>query len=542
MIDKLLKNSLNQGVNDEIRLENLIDLEAMRKILNDFYKIAGLPVAILNLEGDVLLKSHWELLCTQYHRTNTLTLKNCRESDSHFYDELVNRKKKYVIYRCKNGLYEAAAPILIGGQHLGNLYIGQFFLEQPDVAFFTKQAQKYQFPLDEYLKALSHVQIISEKDLENPLNYLCNFAEFLGNIGLKELQRNRAVEELKNALKELDQLRINLEQEKEYLQEEISLTYNFGEILGKNKKLMQELKKVEQVATSDSTVLLLGETGTGKELFARAIHHLSKRKKKPLVKVNCAALPATMIESELYGHEKGAFTGATSLKIGKFELADRGTIFLDEIGDLPLDLQAKLLRVLQENEIERIGGTGPIRIDVRVLAATNRDLDKMRAEGEFRDDLFYRLNIFPIKCPALRERKDDIPMLVKYFLDKFNIKTGKKISAVSQNTYKILNDHNWPGNVRELENVMERAVLLSSSDELDLGNWFIRIIESSANESLQTLDAMQKKYIIHVLKQTGGKIEGQNGASEILGLKPSTLRSRMEKLGVKVGKNIHELS
>jgi formate hydrogenlyase transcriptional activator len=369
-----------------------------------------------------------------------------------------------------------------------------------------------------------------------------NTVRHFGNLAWETVVRKRAEEDLKTALIKLDQLRINLEQEKEYLQEEINLTYNFGEILGKSKKLKQELMKIEQVATSDSTVLILGETGTGKELFARAIHHLSTRKQSPLVKVNCATLPATLIENELYGHEKGAFTGAESSKIGKFELADKGTIFLDEIGDLPLDLQAKLLRVLQENEIERIGGTGPIKIDVRVLAATNRDLDKMRAEGKFRDDLFYRLNIFPIKCPALRERKDDIPMLVKHFLDRFNIKTGKKISTVSQNTYKNLNDHNWPGNVRELENVIERAVLLSSGDDLDLGNWFIRAIESSANESLQTLDAMQKKYIIRVLKQTGGRIEGQNGASGILGLKPSTMRSRMEKLGIKVGKNIHELA
>lgn len=354
--------------------------------------------------------------------------------------------------------------------------------------------------------------------------------------------RKQAERKLHNALHELEQLKQQLEKENEYLVEEINLTHNFGEIIGRSNKLKKLLKQIEQVASSESTVLILGETGTGKEMFARAIHNLSPRKQRPMIKVNCAALPANLIESELFGHEKGAFTGAVSRKIGKFELADRGTIFLDEVGDLPFDLQAKLLRVLQENEFERLGGTTTIKADVRVLAATNKDLEEMKDNGEFREDLFFRLNVFPLDCPPLRERKDDIPMLTRHFLEKYSAKNGKRITRISEKATKTLQSYDWPGNVRELENIIERAVVLSSTDELQLGSWFVKSIETGRSKDLKTLDQVQADYITHVLEKTNGRIEGKNGAAGILGVKPPTLRSRMQKLGVKVEKKIREIS
>ena len=523
-----------------IRLEDVIDLKILSKILDGFYKVVPTPTAVENPEGIVLLKSHWKPLCTHFHRVNPFTAENCLGSDTHIHVALMENRKEYVLYKCGNGLY-AAAAIIVNNQYLGSFSIRQFLLEKPDEVLFRKQAIKYGFDEELYLAALSKIPIISEKHLKKRLNYLCVMAEMLGKVGLEGLQRNVAQEALKRTLFDLEKLRKKLEEEKEYLQEEINLTSNFGEILGKSKKLKKELKKVEQVANTDSTVLILGETGTGKELFARAIHQLSNRKQRSLVKVNCAALPTSLIESELFGHEKGTFTGATSLKIGKFELADGGTIFLDEIGDLPLDLQTKLLRVLQENEIDRLGGKKAIKIDVRVIAATNRDLDQLRREGKFRDDLFFRLNIFPIDCPTLRDRKDDISMLAKHFLEKFNKKIGKSICQISTNSMKILQEHDWPGNIRELENVIERAVILGQGKWLHLGAWFIKTVESSKTNQLQTLDISQKNYIIYVLKQTDGKIEGKGGAAAILGLKPSTLRSRMKKLEINIRKNIHEI-
>lgn len=353
--------------------------------------------------------------------------------------------------------------------------------------------------------------------------------------------RKRAEQELQKALSELKKLKQRLEKEKEYLLEEINLTHNFGEIVGKSKKLQTLLKQIEQVSSTESTVLILGETGTGKELFARAIHNLSPRKDRPMVKVNCAALPANLMESELFGHEKGAFTGAILRKIGKFELADKGTIFLDEVGDLPLDLQSKLLRVLQENEIERLGGNKTIKTNVRVLAATNRDLESMVEQGDFREDLFFRLNVFPLECPPLRERKDDIPMLTKHFLEKYSRQNSKQITHLPENTIEALQSYDWPGNIRELQNIIERAVVITTGTELQLGNWFSKSTESSRTKQLKTLEKVQSDHIIHVLEQCNGKIEGKNGAAEILGLNPSTLRSRMHKLGIKIDRKIRDI-
>jgi len=288
-----------------------------------------------------------------------------------------------------------------------------------------------------------------------------------------------------------------------------------------------------QVASTNATVLILGETGTGKELFVRAIHSISNRKDRPIVKVNCAALPANLIESELFGHEKGAFTGALSRKIGRFELADDGTIFLDEIGDLPMELQVKLLRVLQEGEFERLGNTKTFKIDVRIIAATNRNLKQAIETGKFREDLYYRLNVFPIKIPPLRERKDDIPLLIKHFSDKFGKSVGKNIESVDQKVMDSLLDYDWPGNVRELENIIERAVIISKSRSLQLGDWVPSNTKIPSSKSLVTLEENERTYILEALELTGGRVSGVKGAAMILGINASTLDSRMRKLGIK---------
>jgi len=292
------------------------------------------------------------------------------------------------------------------------------------------------------------------------------------------------------------------------------------------------LKAIDEVAATDATVLLTGETGTGKELVARAGHNLSPRKVKVLVKVNCAALPAGLIESELFGHEKGAFTGALSRKLGRFEVAHKGTIFLDEIGDLPLELQAKLLRVLQDGEFERVGGSETIRVDVRVIAATNRDLDKAIEEGTFRPDLYYRLSVFPIQIPPLRERREDIPDLVRHFVMKHGLKLGRKVKTIPQSAMDALSAYPWPGNVRELENVVERAMILSHGDRLELGEWPPKAGVTSRGRRVPTLEELEREHISSVLELTGGRVSGEKGAAKLLGMRPSTLQGRMKKLGI----------
>jgi formate hydrogenlyase transcriptional activator len=308
----------------------------------------------------------------------------------------------------------------------------------------------------------------------------------------------------------------------------------FSEFISTSEVMVKILKKTELVARTDSTVLITGETGTGKELLARAVHNGSSRRDRPMVKVNCSALPANLIESELFGHEKGAFTGATAQKTGRFELADGGTIFLDEIGDMPLNLQAKLLRVLQEGEFERIGNPNTIKIDARIIAATNRNLENAIKNGEFREDLFYRLNVFPINSPPLRERKEDIPYLVSHFCGKLGSKVGKEILSVNQKVLDQLSEYHWPGNVRELENVIERAIIISANNSLQPGDWIPKT-KKAAQQSYEifTLEENEKRFIMKVTEMTGGILSGERGAAKLLGINPNTLRSRMEKLGIK---------
>ncbi len=340
--------------------------------------------------------------------------------------------------------------------------------------------------------------------------------------------------QLEDTLLQLTDLKQQVEAENIYLKEELKLEGSYNEIVGSSKSLKKVLKQVEQVANTGSTVLILGETGTGKELIARAIHNASDRKDKPMVKVNCSALPANLIESELFGHEKGAFTGALNRKIGRFELANGGTILLDEIGDLPIELQTRLLRVLQESEFERVGGEKTIKVDVRVIAVTNRNLVNQVLENKFRQDLYYRLNVFPIKCPPLRNRVDDIPSLVHHFVNKYNPKVNNKIKTVHQKTIERLMHYNWPGNIRELEHVIERAIIMNKGEQLRLGNWFMdSSIENVVSDDLRTMETVERDYIIKVLEKTNWKIRGKNGAAEILGMQPTTLESRMKKRDIR---------
>jgi len=334
-----------------------------------------------------------------------------------------------------------------------------------------------------------------------------------------------------NALCEIKALKEQLEAERAYLKEEIKLEHNHENIIGNSDALKYVLYKVEQIADSYTTVLVLGETGTGKELIARAIHGFSKRKNRALVKVNCAALPANLIESELFGHEKGAFTGSDRRQLGRFEIADGATLFLDEIGELSLELQSKLLRVLQDGEFERVGSSKTIKVDARIITATNRNLEEEVEKGRFRSDLWYRLNVFPITMPPLRERVTDIPLLVDFYVQKISRRLGKSIDQVPKNVMNTIQNYHWPGNIRELENVLERAVINSSGSKLhlvdDLGKSYKHL-----SKNLKTLEAVERDYIVGVLEQTHWKVSGKNSATQILGLNRSTLRARMRKFNI----------
>jgi transcriptional regulator with GAF, ATPase, and Fis domain len=348
------------------------------------------------------------------------------------------------------------------------------------------------------------------------------------------LQRHRSETVLRANVAQIEDLNARLQADNVYLKEEIKSYHDFDDIVGESQSLVTALARVSQVAPTSSTVLLQGQTGTGKELFARALHERSRRHARPLVRVNCAALPPTLVESELFGHEKGAFTGAVATRQGRFELADGGTIFLDEIGDLPQDIQVKFLRVLQEGEFERVGSSRTKRVDVRVIAATHHDLEKAVAEGRFRADLYYRLSVYPIHLPSLRERADDIPRLVWFFINRHQRNLCRNITKVPQTLMESLQRHTWPGNVRELENVVERAMIASSGETLQLdaplafsNGGFTPLAAGSDN-----LDDVQRAHIENVLKKCGGRINGTKNAAERLGIHPNTLRFRMKKLGV----------
>jgi formate hydrogenlyase transcriptional activator len=392
-------------------------------------------------------------------------------------------------------------------------------------------------------KSIGTLSVVSrEKD-----RYSEEDAQFLQQVAIQVVL---AIENMKS-YEEIATLKARLEKENIYLREEIRTEHNFEEIVGSSPALLAVLRAVEQVAPTDSTVLIYGETGTGKELIARAIHNRSARKDRALVSVNCSAISAGLVESELFGHLKGAFTGAIERRIGRFELANGGTIFLDEIGELPLETQAKLLRVLQEQEFEPVGSSRPLRVDVRVIAATNRNLREEVAAGRFRSDLFYRLSVLPLQLPPLRERRSDIPQLVALCVSRFGKRFGKKVEGVSQETMARLMTYPWPGNIRELLNVMERAVVLSAGPTLRLDKDLVPVAASENSQEtaeipakeaqppaaspsrLPTLEEVERSHIQAALQQSEGVVDGPKGAAKILNLHPNTLRHRMSKLGVK---------
>jgi len=379
-------------------------------------------------------------------------------------------------------------------------------------------------PLISHGKVLGTLSVVSMQ--ENAFSQ--DDAELLTQIGA---QVAIAVE---NALafKQIARLKDKLTEEKLYLQEEIQTEYNFQEIVGDSQTLRRVLKDVQTVAATASTVLILGETGSGKELIARALHNLSDRRERTFVKLNCAAIPTGLLESELFGHERGAFTGAIATKIGRFETADRGTLFLDEVGEIPLELQVKLLRVLQEQEFERLGSTRTMRVDVRVVAATNRDLEHMVEEQRFRSDLYYRLKVFPIMLPPLRERAEDIPALVRHFAQKFALRMKKRIETIPAEAMKALQAYPWPGNVRELENFIERAVILTSGADLRAPLSELKVLSPPSNGSLKTLEDAEREHILKALREAKWTIGGSGGAAAKLGMKRTTLQSKMQKLGI----------
>jgi chemotaxis protein methyltransferase CheR len=382
---------------------------------------------------------------------------------------------------------------------------------------------------DGNLKHISWFHAI-ERDSEHRSTGTLSIGEDVTELKQAEAARDKAIQELES-------LKTKLEEENIYLREELQTQSGFEEIVGQSNGLLYVLTRVKQVAETKATVLIQGETGVGKELIARAVHQSSRQADKPFVKLNCAALPSNLVESELFGHEKGAFTGADRLRKGRFELADGGTLLLDEISELPMETQAKLLRVLQEGQFERVGGSQTLSVDVRVITITNRNLKDEIVEGRFRSDLFYRLNVYPITVPPLRDRLEDIPLLVQYFAAQISSRMGKKIDQVPPYMMAQLQDHDWPGNVRELRNVLEQAVIRSPGRILQLPKGFDaeRSHPGQGNpvDGFATLEALEKQHILKVLKSTGWRISGPKGASNILGLNPSTLRFRMKKLGIR---------
>lgn len=465
-------------------------------------------------------------------KTHSAYLYNLTENSKSHRDYMARAKEKYVI---EDGVYDTV--LLSEGRAL--VLDMDELMKDPDrppyITFFYENniREGVALPIRQNDESIGAVFIYMEKKgtFNNSELYIAEGICSQISIAVANI---RAYEKIEDQLKEIKKYKTQLEEENLYLQEQIKSVHNYDEIIGVSPAIQKVFQLISNVAPSDSTVLIQGETGTGKELIARAIHNDSSRREKLMVKVNCAAIPANLVESELFGHERGSFTGATERRIGKFELANNSTLFLDEIGEMALDLQVKLLRAIQEKEIERIGGRGVIKIDVRIIAATNRNLLKEVEAGRFRSDLFYRLDVFPIQLPALRERREDIPLLVSHFIEKLTRKSGKKIKQIAAKAMKEMLLYEWPGNIRELEHVVERAILMTS------GTILKEIYLPQTNEEslstdapLKTLEQNERDHIIAALKKSNGRVRGYHGAAELLNLPPTTLHSKIKKLKIK---------
>ena len=386
--------------------------------------------------------------------------------------------------------------------------------------------------VDYITKPFHQEEVLARVKIHLALRNLCTQLE----------RQNSQLEEKNQLLQEEIEAHTRTRGAMQYLQDELESEQMSGGIIGRSLAIRKTLDHITQAAQTDCTMLIIGETGTGKEVLARAVHERSPRGSKPMIKVNCAAIPKDLFESEFFGHEKGSFTGASAKRVGRFELANGGTLFLDEIGELTLDIQAKLLRVLQEQEFERIGGTCSQKVDVRIIAATNRDLQEEVQHKRFREDLYYRLNVFPVPIPPLRERREDIPLLVEHIVKKFSVKHGKIVHTIHPQCHHELMHYSWPGNIRELENVIERAIIVNKGPDLEIGDWFskqsatLEIRDFSHTEAhtptLLSLDESERLQILHALNMTKWRVSGEKGAAQLLGINRSTLRSRMEKLGI----------
>nr|WP_321227998.1 sigma 54-interacting transcriptional regulator [uncultured Psychroserpens sp.] len=529
------KNVLKETAKKSLERKNII-IELASLVGTDYKealnKITALSAKTLNVErGSVLKfnKEKTEMICEKLYTQKSNDYESgdvySKKGNDEFFDTLIEKKtvvaSNAISHELSRGfINDYLIPLNIKSklsipiQGLNGVY-GILCFEQVDTV---------------------HVWTADEEEFATSLANLVSLMVESSERKLAEDELFIINKELSDSLDEINELKSKLEQENNYLRNELDLVFNYEEMVYGSEEFGNVLTEIEKVAPTDATVLLLGESGTGKELLARAIHNISNRNNKPLIKVNCSAIPRELLESELFGHKKGSFTGAYNDKVGKFELADNGTLFLDEIGEMPLDMQPKILRFLQEGEIEVVGDVGSKKLNVRVIAATNRNLKEAIEKKEFREDLFFRLNVFPVDVPPLSKRKNDIPLLVEHFVDKFNKAYGKNIKYIADEAMSQLQSYNWPGNIRELENLIERASILSTNDTLLIPG-FESTNQKSKSKSINSqdlsLDTAQRNHILQVLEQCNWKISGTNGASALLKLKPSTLRDRMQKLGLK---------
>jgi transcriptional regulator with PAS, ATPase and Fis domain len=529
LVHELEVHQIELDMQNEELVRALADLEASQNNFIELYDFA--PIGYFTFDGHGTIEAA-NLTAAQLLGVERGSLHNTpfsrfiADADGRkvFSDHLALIQKQQVILKCE---------IKIKG-HDGITLHGQF------QSIFVRSEHTTGHTLTSFIDGTT------QKQLRNELQESHDNLEVIIGARTKDLtsanlqlsqevfERKQADASLQKAFSEIKLLKNRLQAENTYLQHEVSEYHNFGEIIGRSPSILHVFSQVDQVAAMNATVLLLGETGTGKGIVARAIHSNSERKKRQMVTVNCATLPTNLIESELFGREKGAFTGSDSRQIGRFELADGGTLFLDEIGELPMEMQSKLLRVIQDGEFERLGNPRTIKIDVRIIAATNRNLEEEVKNGKFREDLFYRLNVFPITIPSLRQRVEDIPILLNYFIAKFNKKIGKKIDIIPKSCMDMLMEYRWPGNVRELESVIERAIIISQGNTLQILDHFdmSSVKEKQTSQDVKALVELEHDHVLEVLKKTGWRIEGKNGAAGLLGLNPSTLRARMRKYGI----------